>query len=285
MRSRFKAALTASAAVVLAAAALAPVAGANGMMGSPSPSPSMMATPAPTSPATMMPGPAPSPSPGTSGTGWCAGGMWGGAGSWGGTGMWGTGYGMTWLASDPDALAAWTQLRAGHQQAMRAWLSTYRTGLQAPAAQQALHDLWTGYWDNMKAFYEQYADGAAWTSPTSGMWSGWRMGGMMGGSWDPGHMWGTGYGASWMMGHPGALGAWLTMRHGQIAAVTAWQQHYMGSLTGDAALAAMKALHTHQRAQIRSFYVHHGLAATTARMRYGSGGWMGLGGMWGGWGW
>ena len=280
MRPRFKALLMALAVVVLAAAVLVPVAGANGMMGgsTPSPWPSMMGTPTPT----------PSPTaatPGAAGTGWCGGGMWSGSGSWGGTGMWGTRTGMAWLAGDPDALAAWTQLRADHVAAMRTWFDTYKADLTSSAAQQSLHDLWTKNWDDMKAFYEQYGNGAAWTCPGLGMWGGWQTGGMMGGSWDPSHMWGAAYGAAWMTGHPGAFGQWMTMRAKQTGAVTAWQQHYAGNLTGSAAQTAMRTMYARMRTQIKNFYRNHHLTVTTARMRYSAGGWMGLGGMWGGWGW
>ena len=74
MRLRFKASLTALAVVVLAAVLLVPIAGASGMMGTPSPSPSstMMATPTPT--------PTPTPSSTAVPGGWCGGGMWGGFG-------------------------------------------------------------------------------------------------------------------------------------------------------------------------------------------------------------
>ena len=195
MRLRFKASLTALAVGVLAAAVLVPVAGASGMMGTPSPSPS----------STMMPTPTPSPTPGTTGGGWCGGGVWNGTGSWGGTGMWGTGPGMAWLTSNPDALQAWLQLKADHLAAMQTWYDTYKADLTTPKAQQALHDLWTKNWNDMKAFYEQNGGGATWTCPSYGMWGGW-MGGMMGGSWDPSHMWGTGYGASWMTGHRSGFG-------------------------------------------------------------------------------
>ena len=99
--------------------------------------------------------------------------MWNGDGHWGGTGMWGTASGAAWLTSNPDALAAWTQLRVDHQQAMQTWHETYKADLKSPAAQQALHDLWTAHWNDMKAFYEQYGNGAAWTCPSDGMWGGW----------------------------------------------------------------------------------------------------------------
>lgn len=212
--------------------------------------------------------------------------MWSGSGSWGGTGMWGTGSGMSWLASNPDALAAWLQLKADHVAAMQTWLDTYKADLTTSEAQRALHDLWAKTWNDMKAFYEQYAKGAAWTCPSDGMWGGWDNGGMMGQhAWDPSHMWGTGYGASWMTGHPGAFGRWMTMRARHTAAVTAWQQRHAGNLTGSAAQKAMQTMHAHQRAQVRDFYRHHHLTVTKSSMRYGAGGWMGLGGMWGGWGW
>jgi hypothetical protein len=273
MTGTFKAVLTALAVVVLATALLVPVAGAStasGMMGTPSPSPS----PSSTTP------------PGRAADSWCGGGVWNGDGSWGGTGMWGTGSGMSWLTSNPDALAAWTQLRADHQQAMQAWYDTYKADLTAPEAQQALHDLWAKDWNDMKAFYERYANGATWTAPSDGMWGGWDMGGMMGHhDWDAHHMWGTGYGASWMMSHSSGLGQWLAMRGKQTAAVSAWSHRYHNALKSSAAQTTLRTMRTRQRAQVRSFYTHHGLTVTTARMRSGAGGWMGLGGMWGGFGW
>ena len=138
----------------------------------------------------------------------------------------------------------------------------------------------------MKAFYEQYANGATWTCPSDGMWGGWDNGGMMGHhDWDAAHMRGTGHGASWMTGHPGAFGRWLTMRGKQAAAVTAWQHRYSSNLKSGAAQTALHALRAHQRTQVKSFYQHHHLKVTSSRMRDGAGGWMGLGGMWGGFGW
>jgi hypothetical protein len=273
MTGKFKAVLTALAVVVLATAVLVPIAGAStpgGMMGSPTPSPS----PSSTTP------------PGHADDSWCGGGMWGGSGSWGGTGMWGTGSGMSWLANNPDALAAWLQIKADHVAAMQAWYETYKADFTTPEAQQALHDLWTKTWSDMKAFYEQYANGATWTCPSDGMWGGWDHDGMMGHhDWDASHMWGTGHGASWMTGHPGAFGHWLTMRARQAAAVTAWQHRYGSNLKSSAAQTAMTTMRAHQRTQVKSFYLNHRLTVTTARMRDGAGGWMGLGGMWGGFGW
>jgi hypothetical protein len=217
---------------------------------------------------------------------WCGGGIWSGSGQWGGTGMWGSGFDMRWLTDDPAALQAWLQLRTEHQQAMRVWYDTYKADLTTPAAQQALHDLWTTFWNDMKSFYEQYADGAVWTSPSSDMWGGGQMGGMMGGgTWNAGHMWGTGYGASWMIGHPAGLGRWLALRDRQMNAMDSWWQHH-GSAPGTrAAQAALQTLHVRQRAQVRSFYGRNHLPANGTWMRYGAGGWMGLGGMWGGFGW
>ena len=64
---------------------------------------------------------------------WCGGGVWNGDGHWGGTGMWGTASGAAWLTSHPDALAAWTQLRVDHQQALQAWHETYKASLKSAA--------------------------------------------------------------------------------------------------------------------------------------------------------
>ncbi len=248
--------------LALLAAVLAPVASAAGTQG----------------PSTMMGGD-------TWGGGWCGGGMWDGSGTWGGTGMWGTGFGGKWLTSNPDALQAWLSLRTAHQQALQTWYDTYKGDLTSAAAQQALHDLWTTFWTDMKAFYETYAGGATWTCPDEGMWGGWG-GGMMGGwDWDVSHMWGTGYGAAWMTQHPGAFGGWMTMRTRMVRHMNAWWQQYGSNPSGTAAQNALSTLRAHHRAQVKSFYTHHHLSVTTTRMRYGAGGWMGLGGMWGGWGW
>ena len=153
-------------------------------------------------------------------------------------------------------------------------------------AQQALHDLWVTFWNDMKSFYEEYGDGATWVCPASGMWGGWQTGGMMGGgSWDPSHMWGMGYGASWMTSHPAGFGQWLGMRARQVTAMNDWWQQSGSAPSSPAAQAALKALSAHQRAQVKAFYRHNNLPTTAAWMRYGAGGWMGLGGMWGGFGW
>jgi hypothetical protein len=271
--------------VVLASAVLAPVAGATSSFTG------MMPTPMPRPTSSMMPAPTPSPSsttlPGGGGS-WCGGGFWngGGSGAWGGTGMWGMGSGMGWLASNPAALQAWLQLRAEHLKALQAWHDTYKGDLTSDAAQQALHDLWTTMWNDMKGLYQQYGNGATWTCPSDGVWGGWETGGMMGShSWDARHMWGTGYGAAWMMSHPGGLSRWLRMRALQTTAVRAWQLRYRSDVSSSAAQTALRTLTMHNRTQVKSFYRHHGMTATAARMHYGAGGWMGLGGMWGGFGW
>ncbi len=262
MTGKIKAMLTALAVVVLGAALLVPVAGAggattNGMMGA-----------------------------GHGHDGWCGGGTWNGTGHWGGTGMWGTGSGAKWLADNPAAQEAWLQLKADHLAAMQTWRDTYRADLKSPEAQQALHDLWTTCWNDMKAFYEQYAGDAEWTCPSDGMWGGWDNSGMMGHhDWDARHMWGAGHGAAWMTNHPGAFGKWLTMRAKQVTRATAWQHRHGDHPRSRAAQKALKTLRAHHRSQVKRFYRDHHLKATSSRMRDGSAGWMGLGGMWGGFGW
>ena len=223
---------------------------------------------------------------GTGGGGWCGGGMWNGSGPWGGTGMWGTGSGVAWLTNNPDALAAWLQLKADHVKAMQTWYDTYKADLTTPEAQQALHDLWTKFWNDMKSFYEQYGGGATWTCPSDGMWGGWDMGGMMGGhEWD----------ATPHVGHrlrrllddepsrrlrPLAHDARQADRRcDRLAAAL------QGRSWSSAAQTALQTMRAHHRTQVKSFYRHHHLSVTTSRMRYGAGGWMGLGGMWGGFGW
>ena len=168
MKPSLKALLTTLAVALLAVAVLVPIAGASGsagMMGSPSPWPTMMGTPTPS----------PSPTGNTWGDSWCGGGMWGGSGSWGGTGMWGTGTGAS-LADEqprrPAGLAA--APRRPPRRACRPGTTPTRPTSRRPAAQQALHDLWTTFWNDMKAFYEQYGNGATWTCPSAGMWGGWH---------------------------------------------------------------------------------------------------------------
>lgn len=110
--------------------------------------------------------------------------------------------------------------------------------------------------------------------------------GMMdGGSWNPNHMWGTSYGAAWMASHLSGFGQWLTMRGRQMSAMNTWWQQNNSAPGSPTAQAALKTLSEHQRAQVKRFYQHHNLSASTGRMRYGAGGWMGLGGVWGGFGW
>jgi hypothetical protein len=256
MKASLKTLVAAFAVALVAAALLAPIAGAGGS---------------------------------TMGT--AANGMMGGAtsssmGAWAGTGMWGMGSGMAWLTDNPAAPQAWLQLRTEHQQAMKAWYDAYKADLTSTEAQQALHDLWTAHWNDMRDFYEQYASGTDWTPPAMGMWGGWQMGDMMGGgSWNPRHMWGTGYGASWMTSHPTGFGQWLTMRGRQMNAMNAWWQQHGAAPGSPTAQAALKTLRAHQRTQVKHFFTQHHLSTTSAMMRAATGGWMGLGGMWGGWGW
>ena len=209
-----------------------------------------------------------------------------GGGMWGGTGMWGMGSGMAWLSDDPAALQAWLQLRADHLTAMHGWYNAYKSDLTSPAAQKALHDLWSAHWNDMQSFFHQFANGADWTPPAMGMWSGWQMGGMMGGgTWNASRMWGSGFGASWMTSHPRGMGQWLGLRGRQMSAANAWMRQYGSAAGSPAAQAAAKTLMAHQRAQVRHFYRQHHLPTSSAMMRAGTGGWMGLGGMWGGFGW
>jgi hypothetical protein len=214
------------------------------------------------------------------------GGMWNGSGHWGGTGMWGMGSGMRWLLDDPVALETWLQLRADHQAAMQDWYDTYKADLTTSVAQQALHGLWQKHWDDMKAFYEQYSNGVTWTCPSNGMWGGWDMGGMMGDHrWDASHMWGTGYGAQWLLGHATGMGQWLQLRGRQTADVMTWMQKHQGALRSAGARTALNHMMASHRAAVKSFFKHHGLRTNATMMQQASGGWMGLGGMWGGFGW
>ncbi len=256
MKASLKTLVAAFAVALVAAALLAPIAGAGG------------------------------PTTGTAANGMMGGGTSSGMGAWAGTGMWGSGSGMAWLTDNPAALQVWLQLRTEHRQAMKTWYQTYKTDLTSPDAQQALHDLWTARWNDMQSFHEQYASGTDWTSPGSGMWGGWQMGDMMnGGSWNPNHMWGTGYGASWMTNHPAGMGQWLTLRGRQIGAMNAWWQQHSTAPGSPTAQAALKTLRARQRTQVEHFYRQHHLPTSSAMMRAATGGWMGLGGMWGGFGW
>jgi hypothetical protein len=236
-------------------------------------------------PGTMMgPGTTTDPQPGPS---TMMGGTWDGSGPWGGTGMWGMmDSGMAWLADNPAAMQAWLQLRSEHLAAMQTWYETYKAGLTSAAAQQALHDLWTAQWNDMQGFMGQYASGADWTVPAMGMWSGWQMGDMMnGGTWNVSQMWGSGYGASWMMGDSAGMGQWLSLRGRQMSAAKAWMQHYGSAPGSPAAQAAMKTMTARERSQARRFFRQHHLPTSASMMRAATGGWMGLGGMWGGFGW
>jgi hypothetical protein len=264
MTGKFKAVLTALAVVVLGAALFVPIAGAAGA-GTSAETRNMMN--------------------GGGHDGWCGGGIWSGSGAWGGTGTWGTGGGAVWLANNPDALEVWLQLKADHLAALQTWRDTYKADLRSAEAQQALGDLWTKSWNDMKAFYEQYGGGATWTCPSDGMWAGWSSGMMGHHEWNAAHMWGTGHGAAWMTSHPRAFGHWLTMRAKQTAAAGAWQHRHGDHPRSAAAQTAWKTMRARQRTQVRTFYRDHHLTVTSSRMRDGAGGWMGLGGMWGGFGW
>jgi len=283
MRFGLKTLITGAAFVVLGGALLAPIAGAArsgaGMMGGGT------GTTTVATPGSMMGGDT-GPIPGDATGTWCGGGIWSGTGAWGGTGMWGMGSGMAWLTDNPAAMQAWLQLRADHMQDMQTWYDTYKADPTSAQAQAALHDLWTKNWNDMKAFYQQYAGGTDWTSPANGMWGGWMMGSMMGGgSWNPGHMWGSGYGASWMTGHAAGMGRWLAMRSGQVSVMNAWWQQHSADPASASAQAALKTLMGRQRTQVKHFYRQHHLSTSSAMMSAGAGGWMGLGGMWGGFGW
>ena len=206
-------------------------------------------------------------------------------GTWNGTGMWGMSSDMSWLTGDPAAMQAWLRMRTEHLAEMQTWYDTYKADLTSSAAQNALHDLWTEHWNDMQSFMGQYASGTDWTVPAMGMWNGWQMGDMMnGGTWDASHMWGSGYGASWMTSHPAGMGHWLTLRAGQMSAVSVWMQRYGSAPRSSAAKAALKTLTSQQRGQVKHFYKQHHLPTSSAMMRAASGGWMGLGGMWGGFG-
>jgi hypothetical protein len=260
MKASLKTLATAFAVALVAAALLAPIAGAGG------------------------------PTTGAGVNGMMGGGTSSGMGAWTGTGMWSMGSGMGsgtgWLSDNPAAMQAWLQMRTEHRQAMKTWYDAHKADLTAPAAQQALHDLWTEHWNDMQSFHQQYASGTDWTVPAMGMWNGWQMGDMMnGGSWNANHMWGTGYGASWMTSHPAGMGQWLTLRGRQLTAMNSWMKHHGSAPSSPAAQAAMKTLSAKQRTQVKHFYQQHHLPTSAAMMRAATGGWMGLGGMWGGFGW
>jgi len=112
------------------------------------------------------------------------------------------------------------------------------------------------------------------------------MGGMMDEHhWDVSRMWGAGYGADWMMDHAAGMGQWLDLRAGQTADVTAWMQKHHGALRSAGATTALNHMTSRHRTEVRTFFKQHHLPTSSAMMRSGAGGWMGLGGMWGGFGW
>jgi hypothetical protein len=207
---------------------------------------------------------------------WCGGGFWDGSGTWGGTGMWGAAFGATWLRNNPAAFDAWLALRADHMTELRAWCGQYKGNLRSPEAQAALQTLWQDHWNDMKAFYQQYADGTSWVCPALGMWGGGMMGGM------GGMMWGTGYGAGWLMRHPGAFSGWQTLRAKQLGQVQAWWTKYHAHPFSTAAKDALATMRSHHKTQDLTFLKKHNVSNNTA---WSYRGWMGLGGTWGGWGW
>jgi hypothetical protein len=287
MRFGLRSLLTVAAVAAVSTVLMAPIAAAGGtgtMMGGGT-------TGTPVDSGTMMGGGTGTPAVPTTqpaaGTGTMMGGSWNGTGPWGGTGMWSMmGSGMTWLRDSPPAMQAWLQMRTEHQQDMQTWYQTYKADLTTAAAQQTLHDLWTEHWNDMQSFSQQYASGTDWTVPAMGMWNGWQMGGMMnGGTWNADHMWGSGYGASWMTGHPTSMGQWLALRGRQVTAMNAWTQRHAAAPSSPAAQAALKTLTAQQRTQVKRFFRQHHLATGSSMMSAATGGWMGLGGMWGGFGW
>ena len=206
---------------------------------------------------------------GTYGPGsWCGGGVWNGNGAWGGTGAWGTSSGAAWLTGHPAAFGAYLDLRIKNIQAMKSWAQQYGRDLTSAAARQALQAIWQQNWTDMKAWYQQYGGGSGWTAPGSGCWGG--------------GMWGSGYGSGWLTSHPAAFADYLDLRLGQVSDMKAWLAQYAGNLSGSAAQTAMQTMRSEHRAEIVKFFKDHGL---TSGARWGYCGWMGLGGMWGGWGW
>jgi hypothetical protein len=263
MELRLKVFLTALAVAVLSAALLVPIAGASGS-GANDGAGSMMSD----SSYGMM----------GAGDGWCGGGMWDGSGSWGGTGMWGTGFGAQWLGNHPDAFDAWITLRTDHMTELRAWYDLYKGDLTSSLAQQALKALWQDHWDDMKAFYQQYADGTDWVCPALTMWGG-MGGGMMGGGWT---MWGTGYGTGWLLTHATAFDRWQTLRAKQMSQVSTWWTTYRAQPFSTAAQSALTAMRSRHRTQDLTYMSNHHITSGSA---WSYRGWMGLGGTWGGWGW
>ncbi len=216
------------------------------------------------------PTPTPSPTAPTSSWGsWCGGGYWNGSGTtWGGTGTWGIGFGGKWLLNHPDAFNAWLDLRTSQLDAIKAWYGQYSSAPFSAAAQTSLRTLWQQNWTDVKAWYQQYASGAAWVCPTAGCWG--RA------------MWGTGFGGGWLLRHPGAFADWIDLRLSTVNDVKAWFAQYSADPFSTTAQMALQTLRTEQRAEVVKFFSDHGI---TLRAKWGCGGWMGLGGMWGGFGW
>ena len=96
----------------------------------------------------------------------------------------------------------------------------------------------------MKAFYEQYGNGATLDLSLRRHVGRLAEGGMMGGSWDrEPHVGHAATAPSWMTEPPAAASAsGSRCAHGRPPRCTAWQQRYAGNLTGSA---AQTALQTH----------------------------------------
>jgi hypothetical protein len=62
-------------------------------------------------------------------------------------------------------------------------------------------------------------------------------------------------------------------------------QEHQGALRSAGARTDLNHMTASHRAAVKSFFKHHGLRTNATMMQQATGGWMGLGGMWGGWGW
>jgi hypothetical protein len=71
----------------------------------------------------------------------------------------------------------------------------------------------------------------------------------------------------------------------QQTGIASWWKSHSADPTSAASQKALTTMRQHHSAQVKAFFRHHHLRVTATRMRFGAGGWMGLGGMWGGWGW
>ena len=62
-------------------------------------------------------------------------------------------------------------------------------------------------------------------------------------------------------------------------------QKHTRALRGTRATSALNHMMATHRAAVTTFFDHHGLPVNDTMMQQAAGGWMGLGGMWGGFGW